>query len=326
MELVHSFFDEVVYVGDGELNSRYVDKSYTAEFRTLNPINISKNYKKLKKLIHLEKPDVVHSQQVTRLAYFTSLIMKKTSTPYVVTAWGSDVLVVPNQSAIKKFIVQKTLSRANAVTADSSEMTDVIKKLCNCTNVQEVLFGIDPIAPGTKEKIVYSNRQLKPLYNIDQVIDEYNYFQKSHPDWKLIIAADGPEKTSLRSKVEQLGITDKVEFVGWLDSEQNKKYYQKATIFISIPKRDGTAVSLLEAMSAGCLPVVADLNVSHEWIEDEVNGIIKKDKEEGALNRALNIDFEKAQQINRDIIFSKATKQVASEKYKNIYRQLKVIS
>jgi glycosyltransferase involved in cell wall biosynthesis len=45
---------------------------------------------------------------------------------------------------------------------------------------------------------------------------------------------------------------------------------------ISIPKSDGTPVSLLEAMAAGCLPILSDLPVYHDWITDGVNGLFAK--------------------------------------------------
>ncbi|HBE80849.1 MAG TPA: glycosyl transferase family 1, partial [Firmicutes bacterium] len=50
------------------------------------------------------------------------------------------------------------------------------------------------------------------------------------------------------------------------------KYLAASHLMVSIPKSDGTPVSLLEAMAAGCLPVLADLPVYHDWITDGVNG------------------------------------------------------
>lgn len=46
----------------------------------------------------------------------------------------------------------------------------------------------------------------------------------------------------------------------------------RAEIFVSIPSSDGTSVALLQAMAAGCFPIVSDLPTQQEWIDDATNG------------------------------------------------------
>ena len=117
--------------------------------------------------------------------------------------------------------------------------------------------------------------------------------------------------------------TDKIEFIGWLTQEENIKQYQKAKIYITIPSSDGTAVSLLEAMSAGCIPIVSDLTVSHEWIVDGENGVILKPSDEDFFKRALSLDLEKVQQKNKEIISKRGTKQIATDSFQFVYKSVK---
>jgi glycosyltransferase involved in cell wall biosynthesis len=44
-----------------------------------------------------------------------------------------------------------------------------------------------------------------------------------------------------------------------------------------VPESDGTSVSLLEAMSAGCLPVLSDLPANREWVREGDNGLLVGD-------------------------------------------------
>ena len=64
---------------------------------------------------------------------------------------------------------------------------------------------------------------------------------------------------NLKALVEKLEIAERVEFVGWLNKNENYAYYNGGKVFISIPRSDATGISLMEAMSGGCLPVVSNL-------------------------------------------------------------------
>jgi glycosyltransferase involved in cell wall biosynthesis len=117
---------------------------------------------------------------------------------------------------------------------------------------------------------------------------------------------------------------NKIKFVGWLDKETNEQYYQKAMIYVSIPDSDGTAISLLEAMSAGCIPVVSNLKVSEEWIQNNVNGIILE-KNENCFERALNLNQKNVSKLNTEIINLKATRVVARNNFNEIYSIISVL-
>ena len=321
IDLVAGLCNEIIYVGEAPIVNPNIKTTHLINFRSINPLHIISNSKKLKRIILDEKASVIHIHQINRVAFFAARILSKLKTKFVVTAWGSDVLVIPNQNAIFKKMTQKVLNTAACITADSNEMIDSIKTLSNNKNVELVYFGVDPIAALPKEKIIFSNRALFKLYQIDAVIKEFASFVKTASDWKLIIGGKGEELQNLKSLVKDLALEDKVEFVGWLSREDNISYYQRATIYVSLPTSDGTSVSLLEAMSAGCIPVLSDLTVSYEWIENKKNGIIKCDNE-NAFVSALNLDLNKAQTINSKIIVTKATGQITTKMFESIYQNL----
>jgi L-malate glycosyltransferase len=320
LNLVKDLFAEVVYVGEDDFNSDVPVRRYKINFHTANPFLLLRNYRELKKIIERENPTITHIHQVNRVAYLASKILSP-GKKHVVTAWGSDVLLVPKRNSFFRKIIQNVLRNASYITADSVDMINAIERLSGNNNRELVFFGIDQLDPLPKEKIVYSNRSLKELYNIGGIIDEFFEFQKSNPGWKLIIAGNGPEKEALVAKTKQLGIAGKTEFVGWLDTAHNNAYYQRAMVYISMPFSDGTSVSLLEAMSAGCIPVVSDLPVAYEWIENGKNGVIKKTGQ-NAIGQALNLDAGQVQKINRSLIEEKATSKIATLKFGAIYDKL----
>lgn len=320
--LIKKFFNEIVFIGEEPTDFKYITKSYVLSFRSKNPLVLLKNRAKLLDIFKKEKANFIHIHSANRVAFVVTSLAKKINSKIITTTWGSDVLLVPKKHFISKKMVQFILNHSDYITADSQEMITTIKTLTINTNIKQVLFGITPLTPKEKEKIIYSNRLHKPLYNIDKIIDEFYFFSKKHPEWKLIVGAIGSETENLKQKVTVLQLNSKVEFVGWLTQEDNNKYYQKSYIYISIPSSDGTAVSLLEAMSAGCIPIVNDLKVSNEWIQNGLNGLIIKKEDENIFEKALQLDQNKASNFNQQIIKDKATKTIASNHFYQIYNSL----
>jgi glycosyltransferase involved in cell wall biosynthesis len=300
-----------------------VKENFVISFRSLNPIAVLKSKRLLKQLLVKLKPEVIHIHQVNRAAYFVARIAQKLNIRVVTTAWGSDVLLIPKQNAFFKYLVTQTLKNSAIVTADSQDMIQAMKALYPQGNYKLLQYGIDPIQALEKEKIIYSNRLHEPLYRIEKVIEYFSQFSAQHPDWKLVVAGTGSQTEHLKSLVNESNLSSKTSFVGWQKKPENSAWYAKSSIYISIPTSDGTSVSVLEAMSAGCIPVVADLPVSHEWIVSEKNGIIEKSGENPLL-KALEIDIETCAKLNSDLIHEKATRAASIKEFVSFYKSLKI--
>lgn len=297
--------------------------NYRVSFRSANPISIFHNYLAVSRLLKALQPDFIHIHQVNRLAYFVSRAASKQGIPVITTAWGSDVLLVPKQSAFYRFLVGKSLERSRIVTADSSEMIAAMQALRPSTSKYRWLqYGIDPVKSiATKEKIIFSNRLHRPLYRIDQIIRYFAEFVQNHSDWKLIIAGNGTDTEALKSLAAELLPATNYEFVGWLNSQENFLWYSKASMYVSLPSSDGTSVSLLEAMSAGCLPVVGDIPVSYEWIEPMRNGVIEN-QPNNPFEAALTLLATDFAQANKNRIDELADKAVTRKSFYELYLSL----
>jgi glycosyltransferase involved in cell wall biosynthesis len=70
-----------------------------------------------------------------------------------------------------------------------------------------------------------------------------------------------------------------------LDAPTLARAYRRSAVFVSVPESDGTSVSLLEAMGAGCLPVLSNLPANREWVREGDNGLLVADP--AALGEAL---------------------------------------
>ena len=313
---------EFILVTETPFSPEGVKMNIVTPFRGYNVFRWIQSYRKLKNAIVSIQPEIIHIHQINRLAWIVCRIAKQLKIPVISTAWGSDVLLIPHQNKVYYSITKSVLDYSSYVTADSKDM--IAAMLSSSYTPQKYIqlqYGIDPIKSEYKQKIIYSNRLHKELYRIDLIIDLFAEFYSQHSDWKLIIGATGPQTEALQKRASDLLQQNAYEFIGWVNHETNAKQYANAQIYVSLPLSDGTSVSLLEAMSANCIPVVSDLEVSREWIENQVNGIVY-DLNENPFEQALKIDTEKCFQINQENITQYALRETCMKKFEGLYANL----
>lgn len=324
LQLVEDYFDEILLITD-EKSAVYNYPTIELSFN-LKVKNLFSTVKKIKKQIVDFQPTVIHIHQANSYAFYALLASRKTKIPTILTAWGSDILVIPKSNFLLKKMVQFNLKTADFLTSDSTFMAGEMKILA--PSIKEILianFGID-VTPVNcpKENIVYSNRLHKKLYRVDKIIEAFARFKQNNErkDWRLVVAATGVETEALKQKAVLLGLTDDVEFVGWIQKEDNEQWYSKAKIWVSIPESDATSISLLEAMACGSIPVVSDLPANREWIQSGVNGIVVEDLESDFISDALLLNQTEAIELNKQRIEKDGTKEANREKFLQLYQTI----
>jgi glycosyltransferase involved in cell wall biosynthesis len=73
----------------------------------------------------------------------------------------------------------------------------------------------------------------------------------------LVLAGEGPELPRLRDQAAALGPQAEVRFIGWRKDVTD--LLNAFSLFTLASRSEGTSLSLLEAMSCGCCPVVTDV-------------------------------------------------------------------
>jgi glycosyltransferase involved in cell wall biosynthesis len=296
-----------------------VQEQFVLDVRSINPLKFFGYFAIVRRVIDQVQPTVIHVHQVNRMAYIVTKLAQKMGIPVVTTAWGSDVLIMPKKNRLYSFMVRQTISRSIFVTADAQNMITAMQSMVNTPSKYVWLqYGIEPIQGVEKAPIIYSNRLHKPLYRISTIINYFAAFHEKHPEWQLHIGASGSETPHLKKLVEDLKLENHVVFLGWLDEALNRSMYEKSSMFVSIPSSDGTSVSLLEAMSAGCIPVVSDLPANKEWIENGKNGIVEV-QGQNPFESALLLVAADAQKENLELIEQKATRKAAIANFEALY-------
>lgn len=80
--------------------------------------------------------------------------------------------------------------------------------------------------------------------------------EKLPEHYNLTIAGDGPLLSTLQSLSEELGLTHRIKFLGWVDYQQKKAVFERHRVFLLPSSYDSFGMGFIEAMAYG-LPVVA---------------------------------------------------------------------
>ena len=234
------------------------------------------------RLINQWKPAIVNAHYITSYGFVAALARLFASHRFLLiqSAWGTDILVTPKKNIAYLIITRFALNQARLITSDAWSMTREIKKLTD-KPTETFVFGIDRLPDVTildkTPFLFFSNRALTPNYRIDRVVALFGIIVAEFPDARLVIANQGTEFENIRDLVSKLGLSDKITFVGFLNSHEQAGYYRVSQFYFSLPESDSTSVSLLEAMAWGCIPIVSDLEANHEWITNRENGLFETD-------------------------------------------------
>jgi glycosyltransferase involved in cell wall biosynthesis len=295
----------------------------------------------IKKLIGKIRPDVLHvysTQGYAPRAAFTGFH------PFIVTPYGSDVLIVPKHSKTTKWLTTYTLKVSDLIVTDAEHEKEVLVRLgARPEKIIHVNFGVDILKfkPGSpkielKKKLglsdsptVISLRSFEPIYDVETLILSIPLVLKEVPKTKFIIAGKGSQERMLKALAKSLGVWDNVVFVGYIPNCDLPQYLQCADIYVSTALSDGgLSASTAEAMGCGLPVIITDVADNRLWVKDGVSGFLIPPKDPKILAKRIiqllsNEDLRKKFGMNaRKIIEDKNNYYKEMAKMDRIYREI----
>ena len=288
----------------------------------------------LRRLVARLKPEVVHAQYVTSYGFVAAMAGLK---PLVVTAWGTDVLIAPRESALSRWLAQRALAAADQVTTVAEHMNTAVTALgVPADRVLALPFGVDTVRfhppaeprPPAAPLRVISTRNFAPVYSVHTVVDAVQRVCGGGRDVHLDLVGAGPLQAELEAQVQAAGLGARVSFHGHVDHPRLVALLGAAHVFVSSAVSDGNNVSLNEAMACGCFPLATEIPANTQWIEDGRNGGLFPPGdaarlaawiERAATDPAL---CAAAAAENRRIVEQRADWRVAVERMNTVYERL----
>lgn len=233
---------------------------------------------KIRKLIQLQKPDMVIAERTTSYGFLAALSGVK---PVAIAQQGRTDLW-PEKSItlpLKKIIQHYAFKKADLIHAWGPVMTvsmkenkvDMNKVLVLSKGIDLVKFGNQNTANPTKISAIVT-RSLSPEYRHDIILKAFAILNQNGIDFDLTIVGDGSQLAKLKNLAKNLGVANKVNFTGRILNTALPKLLQEANIYIAMPITEGVSASLFEAMATNCYPIVSDIPGNQSWITHLKNG------------------------------------------------------
>jgi 1,2-diacylglycerol 3-alpha-glucosyltransferase len=227
-----------------------------------------------------EQYDIIHIQTPFVAHYLGTKLSRLLNIPCVETyhTFFEEYLIHYIPLVPKKLMrfVAKRFSRHQGNSLDgmvvpSHPMLHVLKNYGITTHAEVIPTGIEPdsFVQGDRVafRINYNIPQDRPVLlfvgrvahekNIGFLLKMVDQVRKKIPDVLFVIAGEGPARESLMQDAKELGLSDNVMFIGYLDRHTElNSCYRSADIFIFSSRTETQGLVLLEAM-AQAVPVVS---------------------------------------------------------------------
>lgn len=123
-------------------------------------------------------------------------------------------------------------------------------------------------------------------------------------DFSVTLVGDGDAAMPLKAQCQELGLSDRVRFKGWVDHEDLSTYYSSAKLLV-VPSRWPEPFGMigLEAMHHGRPVVGFDVGGIPDWLEDGVTGLLAPEQDIKALAEAIErllTDTDLAAELGRN--------------------------
>lgn len=267
-----------------------------------------------RRLVATIAPDVIHVHWLGLHGLGASLTGFK---PLVVTPWGSDLLIIPRESAKWRFQVRRILSAGDLFICDADHLRDeLVAHGVRRERVHVVAFGTDvaryhpdrcdPALAGElgfphDAQVVISLRALDRIYDVGTLISAIPAVATACPAARFVIVGDGPQRTALEKQAHMEGVAELVRFVGRLSDRDMVRYTASAQVYVSTSLSDGgLAASTAEAMACGVPPVITDFGANSEWVDHGVTGFLFPCKNSESLADRV-IDLLSNRRLAREI-------------------------
>lgn len=224
-----------------------------------------------------------------------AMIADRVGKPFVITARGTDINLVPRYRAARRMI-RWAADRAAAIITVCAALKDALVELGVAPDkITPLRNGVDlerfrPVDRDEARTRLGLNGPT--LVSVGHLIERKGHHLviealKSLPDLRLLVVGEGPEEGRLRALAERLDVAARVRFVGSVPQEQLRDYYGAVDALVLASSREGWANVLLEAMACGTPVVATPVWGTPEVVAMPAAGVLTTRRDVGAIVEAI---------------------------------------
>lgn len=227
-----------------------------------------------------------------------SILAKQLDKPFVVTARGTDLNLIPEFDYPKKLILQTADAAKVSIGVCKALMDTLADMGADPHKLRVFRNGVDldkfrPTPPSVaRARLKLENRTI--LLSVGHLVERKGHHiaieaMASLPeDVVLIIAGSGPERQSLESLARNFSVDQRVLFAGQIANSELKWWYSAADALILCSSREGWANVLLESLACGTPVIATNIWGTPEVIQTTTAGQLMTERSPLALVSAYN--------------------------------------
>ncbi|MCM3617343.1 N-acetyl-alpha-D-glucosaminyl L-malate synthase BshA [Sutcliffiella horikoshii] len=242
---------------------------------------------KMAEVAKREKLDLLHVHYAIPHAVCAYLAKKMTDDKLkiVTTLHGTDITVLGYDPSLNDMI-RFGIEGSDIVTAVSESLVqqtyDLLQPKKSIQTVynfidERVYFKKDTLALkgqygiAAEEKVVIHVSNFRKVKRVQDVVKSFHLIEKEVPS-KLLLVGDGPEISVVCNLVRELGLKDKVLFLG--KQENLEDLYSISDLMLLLSEKESFGLVLLEAMACGVPSVGTRIGGIPEVIENGKTGFL----------------------------------------------------
>ncbi len=287
----------------------------------------------VRRVVREFRPDIISAHYVVSYGWLASYCP---TCPVAVTAWGSDLLRLPQRSWIHRARIARALAHAAACTVDNRNLAAVAARYIPPGRIHRAVMGVPQQFFDAAVKTdfgqrgplrIIAPRGLQPVYDPDTIIAAVA-LAKDRVELQLDLTGGGEHFAAISRAIEQASLSGRARIRPVLPHDQYVNNLKEYDVYLSASLSDSTSVSLLEAMAAGLFPVVSDIEGNREWIRNGENGILFRPASAASLAEALALagerrgTFPEAATINRRLVAADGIWETNMKRVERLFTQL----
>ena len=241
--------------------------------------------------LHKSQPDVLH----LFWGHYPALVAELCH--HTMPATQQSMFLGAYDLWLKLPISKRVASRIGHVFTHANDNVDELAQfLGDEVDVTVIHRGIDleqypvkEVQNAVRKPRVFAAGRLVDVKGFDDVIEAFAEVVKARPDAELMIAGDGPDRERLETMVSELGLTNEVTFLGWIDEEEVPPLLMTSRVSVLLSRKPGERLPnvLKEAMAAGCVVVTTPTPGAHELVIDGETGFMVDHRDCTAAAQAM---------------------------------------
>ena len=233
----------------------------------------------------------------------------KFNSPKIGVSWAWDLQQTLRQGLKVEEKLREALNVLDILIVDSPVVEEIARSFSFPLNqIFRAPYGIDienyPLReferPSSARIRLYANRRWEDLYRPRILLDMAQELSDAGKAFELYMANDGSLRIPLIKEFSRLFDDGSCISLGAISQSENIRELQKADIYISVAKSDGSSLSLLEAMAIGTPALVTDNPANREWLEDNLTGyLFSGDTGIELATKIQSIDLDPVSKLHR---------------------------